>query len=126
MVLAGEDTQEAMAEAQQLPQNDGNNDDHNNENDDHDNDDDHKEEEEEDSEAEEEEGNEAEDEDNEDYTPLSDSEKDKMYHEANEIKIPGNESLTPIGRLWDLLNRVDITAPLEFRIKRVSRLGWEE
>jgi hypothetical protein len=34
----------------------------------------------------EEENNEAEDEDDEDYTPLSNSEKEKMYHNADEIK----------------------------------------
>jgi hypothetical protein len=106
----GEDTQEAMEEAQQLPHNNVNNDDHDN---------DHEEEEEE-------EGNNGEDEDDEDYTPLSDSEKGKMYHEVNEIKTTGNEAPIPTDRLRDLLNRVNITTPPEFRIKRVPRPGWEE
>jgi hypothetical protein len=57
---------------------------------------------------------------------LSDSEKEKMYCEADEIKATRNEAPIPTGRLWDLLNRIDITTPLEFRIKRVSRLGREE
>jgi hypothetical protein len=65
-------TREDTQEAQQLPQNDNNDDDH--EDDD------------------EEEGNEDEDKDDEDYTPLSDSEKDKVYHDAKEIKTAGNEA----------------------------------
>jgi hypothetical protein len=64
MVPVEEDIQEAAAEAQQLPQNDGNIDDHDNENDDHDND-----------HEDEEEDNKDEDKNDEDYTPLGDSEK---------------------------------------------------
>jgi hypothetical protein len=109
MVPTGEDAQEAMEEAQQLPHNNVNNDDHDN-----------------DHEEEEEEGNNGEDEDDEDYTRLSDSEKGKMYHEVNEIKTTGNEAPIPTDRLRDLLNRVNITTPPEFRIKRVPRPGWEE
>jgi hypothetical protein len=56
---------------------------------------------------------------------LSDFEK-KMYREADEMKMYGNEAPIPTGRLRDLLNRIDITSPLEFRIKRVLRTGWEE
>jgi hypothetical protein len=115
MVLAGKEAQEEMKEAQQMSQNNGNNDDHDNNND--------HEEEEEDNWAEEEEGNDGEDEDDEDYTPLSDSEKENTYREANEIKIVGNEAPIPTCRLRDLLNRVDITTPPEFRIKRVPRPG---
>jgi hypothetical protein len=76
-----EDTQEA----QQLPQNDNHNNDH-----------------------EEEEGNDVETEDDEDYTPLSDFEKEKVYHNAEEIKTIGNEATFPTGRLRDLLNRINI------------------
>jgi hypothetical protein len=54
---------------------------------------------------------------------LSDSEKDKMYREADEIKTARNEAPIPTGRLRDLLNRIDITTPPEFKIKRVPRLG---
>jgi hypothetical protein len=115
MVLAGKEAQEAMKEAQQMSQNNGNNDDHDNNND--------HEEEEEDNWAKEEEGNDGEDEDDEDYTPLSDSEKENTYREANEIKIVGNEAPIPTCRLRDLLNRIDITTPPEFRIKRVPRPG---
>jgi hypothetical protein len=69
----------------------------------------------------EEEGNEVEGKDDKDYTPLSDAEKEEMYHDANEIKTFGNEAPIPTGRLSDLLNRIDITTPPEFRIKRVPR-----
>jgi hypothetical protein len=100
MVPAREDTQEA----QQLPQNDNHDNNH---------------EEEEDNETKEEEGDDGEDEDDEDYTPLSDSEKEKMYHEADEIKTTRNEALIPTDKLQDFLNCIDITTPLEFRIKRV-------
>jgi hypothetical protein len=57
---------------------------------------------------------------------LSDSKKEKMYHEAEEIKTVGNEAPIPTGRLLDLLDHVDITTPPEFRIKRVLRPGQEE
>jgi hypothetical protein len=100
-VPTGEDTQEAVAKSQHLLQNNGNNDN------------DHKDEEEE--------GNAGEDKDEEDYTPLSNSEKEKMYYDADEIKTAGNEAPIPTGRWRDLLNRINITTPLEFRIKRVRR-----
>jgi hypothetical protein len=74
MVPVGEEALEVTEEALQLPQNNGNNDDHDNNND----------------HEEEEEGNDGEDEDDEEYTPLSDSEKDKMYREADEIKTTRN------------------------------------
>jgi hypothetical protein len=61
---------------------------------------------------EEEEGNKAEGEEDEDYTPLSDAEKDVTFHDADEIKTFGDEALIP--------------TPPEFRIKRISCLGWEE
>jgi hypothetical protein len=106
-VPVGEDTQEA----QQLPQND-----------DHDND----HEEEENNKEEKEEGNKTEGEDDEDYIPLSDVEKDEMYHDADKIKTDKNEAPIPTGRMRDLLNRLDITTPPEIRIKRVPRPGREE
>jgi hypothetical protein len=96
-----EDTQEA----QQLPQND-----------DHDN---NHGEEQNNEEEEEEEGNKAEGEDDEDYTPWSDAEKDEMFRDADEIKTVGNEAPIPTDRLRDLLNLLNITTLLEFRIKRV-------
>jgi hypothetical protein len=102
-VSIGEDTQEA----QQLPQNDNHNNDQ----------------EEEENEEEEEEGNKAEGEDDEDYTPLSNAEKDEMFHDTNEIKTFVDEAPIPTGRLRDLLNHINITTPTEFRIKRVPRPG---
>jgi hypothetical protein len=106
-VPAGEDTQEA----QQLPQNDDPDNDHG---------------EEENNEEEEEEGNRAEGEDDEDYTPLSDAEKDETFCDADEIKTTRNEAPIPTGRLRDLLNHINITTLLEFRIKMVPRPGREE
>jgi hypothetical protein len=104
-VSAREDSQEA----QSMPQNH-----------------DHDQREEENNEKEEEEGNKAEDEDDEDYTPWSNPEKDKTFHDADEIKTFGNEAPIPTGRLRDLLNRINITTPPEFRIKRIPCPGREE
>jgi hypothetical protein len=94
-----------------LPQNDNHNNDH---------------EEEENNEEEEEESNMAEGEDDEDYTLWSDAKKDETFHDADEIKTFGDEALIPTDRLRDLLNRINITTPPEFRIKRIPRLGREE
>jgi hypothetical protein len=58
-------------------------------------------------------------EEDEDYTPWSNIEKDEMFHDADEIKTFGDEALIPTGRLRDLLNRINITTPPEFRIKRI-------
>jgi hypothetical protein len=103
-IPAGED----MKEAQQLSQKDNHVDDHG---------------EEENNEEEEEEGNKAEGEDDENYTPLSDAEKDETFHDADEIKTFVDEALIPTGKLRDLLNRINITTPPEFTIKRVPRPG---
>jgi hypothetical protein len=101
-VPAGEDTQEA----QHMPQND-----------------DHDQQEEENNEEEEEEGNKAEGEEDEDYTPWSNAEKDETFHDADEIKTFGVEAPIATGRLKDLLNRINITTPPKFRIKRIMRPG---
>jgi hypothetical protein len=82
--------------------------------------------EEEDNEKEEEGGNKAEGEEDEDYTPWSNAEKDETFHDADEIKTFGDEAPIPTGRLRDLLNHINITTLPEFRIKRISRPGWEE
>jgi hypothetical protein len=50
---------------------------------------------------------------------LSDFEKEKEYHVTDEIKTFKNEAPIPTGRLRELLNRVGITTPPEFRVKRV-------
>jgi hypothetical protein len=57
---------------------------------------------------------------------LSDFEKEKKYHIADEMKTFGNEALIPTGRLRELLNHVGITTPPEFRVKTVSHPGREE
>jgi hypothetical protein len=101
-VPAGEDTQEA----QHMPQND-----------------DHDQQEEENNEEEEEEGNKAEGEEDEDYTPWSNAEKDETFHDADEIKTFEVEAPIATGRLKDLLNRINITTPPKFRIKRIMRPG---
>jgi hypothetical protein len=87
---------------------------------------DHDQQEEENNEKEEEEGNKAEGKDDEDYTPWSNAEKDETFHDADEIKTFGNEAPIPTGRLRDLLNRINITTPPEFRIKRIMCPGREE
>jgi hypothetical protein len=57
---------------------------------------------------------------------VSDFGKEEMCRKAEEIKTVGNEAMIPTARLQDLLNRIDITIPPEFKIKRVPRPGWEE
>jgi hypothetical protein len=57
---------------------------------------------------------------------LSDFEKEKEYHVTDEIKTFENEAPIPTGRLRELLNRVGITTPPEFRVKRVLHSRWEE
>jgi hypothetical protein len=57
---------------------------------------------------------------------LSDAEKDETFHDANEIKTFGDEALIPTGRLRDLKNRINITTPPKFSIKRVPRPGRKE
>jgi hypothetical protein len=54
---------------------------------------------------------------------LSDAEMDEAFHDTDEINTFGDEAPIPTGRLRDLLNRINITTPLEFRIKRVPCLG---
>jgi hypothetical protein len=50
---------------------------------------------------------------------LSDSEKNKIYRDNDEIKTSRNEAPIPTNMVQDLLNRINITTPPEFRIKRV-------
>jgi hypothetical protein len=101
-VPAGEDSQEA----QPMPQKD-----------------DHDQQEEEDNEKEEEGGNQAKGEENGDYTPWRNAKKDETFHDVNEIKTFGDEAPIPTSRLRDLLNSINITTPLEFRIKRILLPG---
>jgi hypothetical protein len=57
---------------------------------------------------------------------LSDFEKEKEYHIADEIKTCENEALIPTSRLRELLNCIGITTPIEFRVKRVLHPEREE
>jgi hypothetical protein len=57
---------------------------------------------------------------------LSNVEKDETFHDADEIKTFGDEAPIPTDRLRDLLNRINIITPPEFRIKRVLCPGQEE
>jgi hypothetical protein len=74
----------------------------------------------------EEEGNKVEGEDDEDYTPWSNAKKDVTFHDTDKIKNFGNEAPIPTGRPRDLLNRINIATPPEFKIKRIPCLGREE
>jgi hypothetical protein len=87
---------------------------------------DHDQQEEEDNEKEQEGGNKAEGEEDEDYTPWSNTGKDKIFHDTDEIKTFGDEASIPTGRLRDLLKHINITTSPEFRIKRILRPGREE
>jgi hypothetical protein len=49
-----------------------------------------------------------------------------MFHDADEIKTFGNEAPILTDRLGNLLNRINITTPPEFRIKRIPRPEREE
>jgi hypothetical protein len=64
--------------------------------------------------------------DNEEYTPLCDSENEKLYHNADEFRSFGNEVSIPIDRLRALLGLLGITIALKFWIKSVPRLGRVE
>jgi hypothetical protein len=86
----------------------------------------HDQQEEEDNEKEEEDGNKAEGEEDEDYTPWSNTEKDEIFQDTDEIKTFGDEAPIPTGRLRDLLQHINITTPPEFRIKRIPLPGQEE
>jgi hypothetical protein len=57
---------------------------------------------------------------------LSDTEKDEMFGDADEIKTAKNVAPIPTSRMRDLLNHLNITTQLEFRIKRVPRPGQEK
>jgi hypothetical protein len=49
-----------------------------------------------------------------------------MFHDADEVKTFGDEAPIPTGRLRDLLNCINITTRLEFRIKKIPRPRREE
>jgi hypothetical protein len=62
----------------------------------------------------------------EEYSPLSDSENEKLYHDADERESYGVEALVLVGRLQALLVHMEITTTPKYRIKGVSHPGWVE
>jgi hypothetical protein len=118
MVYEGQESQCTSAEEHQLPQNDENNNNGKNvDNSNNDNNDDHDDENDNDNDDEE---------DDQEYTPLSNSENEKMYHDADELKSFRNEALIPTRRLRGLLGHIGISTAPEFRIKRVPHPKREE
>jgi hypothetical protein len=67
-----------------------------------------------------------EDKSNEEHPPLSDTESEKMYRDADEVESFGAESLILAGRLQALLEHLGITTAPRYRIKEVPRLGQVE
>jgi hypothetical protein len=62
-----------------------------------------------------------EDKTDEEQPPLSDSEPEKMYRDADEVESFGAESLILAGRLRALLEHLGITTAPQYRIKEVPR-----
>jgi hypothetical protein len=67
-----------------------------------------------------------EDKDDEEYSPLSNTEGEKLYGNAEEIESFGAEAPVPTGRLQALLGHLGITSAPKYRIKGISRPGWVE
>ena len=67
-----------------------------------------------------------EDEDDEEYSPLSDTEGEKLYRDAEEMESFGTEAPIPTGRLRALLGHLGITSAPRYRIKGVPRPGRTE
>jgi hypothetical protein len=64
-----------------------------------------------------------EDKDDDEYSPLSDTEGEKLYRDAEELKSFGAEALILTGRLHALLGHLGITSAQRYRIKGVPRPG---
>jgi hypothetical protein len=62
----------------------------------------------------------------EEQLPLSDTEPEKLYRDADEVESFGAESPILAGRLWALLEHLGITTAPRYRIKEVSRSGRVE
>jgi hypothetical protein len=67
-----------------------------------------------------------EDKTNEEHPPLSDTEAEKMYRDADEVESFGVESPILTGRLRALLEHLGITTAPWYRIKEVPRSEWLE
>jgi hypothetical protein len=63
---------------------------------------------------------------NEEHPPLSDTEPEKMYRDADEVESFGAESPILAGRLRALLEHLGITTAPRYRVKEVPRLGRVE
>jgi hypothetical protein len=63
---------------------------------------------------------------NGEYPPLSDTEDEKMYRDADVLESFGVEALVLTGRLWALLEHLGITTAPRYRIKEVPRPGRVE
>jgi hypothetical protein len=67
-----------------------------------------------------------EDKTNKEHPPLSDTEDEKMYRDADEMESFGAESPILAGRLRALLEHLGITIAPRYRIKEVPRSGRVE
>jgi hypothetical protein len=67
-----------------------------------------------------------EDKTDEEQPPLSDTEPEKMYWDADEVESFGAESLILTGRLRALLEHLGITIVPRYRVKEVLRTGRVE
>jgi hypothetical protein len=62
----------------------------------------------------------------EEYSPLSDSEGEKLYHDAEEFESFRIEAPVPVGRLQALLVHLGITTAPKYQIEGVPHPGWVE
>jgi hypothetical protein len=62
----------------------------------------------------------------EEQPPLSDTESEKMYRDADEVESFGAKAPVPAGWLRALLEHIGITTTPRYRIKEVMHLGWVE
>jgi hypothetical protein len=67
-----------------------------------------------------------EDKTNEEHPPLSDTEDEKMYRDADKMESFGAESSVITGRLRALLEHLGITTAPRYRIKEIPRSGQVE
>jgi hypothetical protein len=67
-----------------------------------------------------------EDKDDEEYSPLSNTEGEKLYRDVEEIESFEAEASVPTGRLQALLGHLGITSTPKYRIKGIPRLGQVE
>jgi hypothetical protein len=66
------------------------------------------------------------DEDNEEYSPLSNTEGEKLYRDVEDIESFGAEAPVPTSRLQALLGHLGITSAPNYRIKGIPRPGRVE